>query len=175
MLSNGPPTGLAGTFGARGPGQAPAERHRGHELQAGHGQWDEQIPREATRLIHQSEPEEEPREGEPQSHARGDVEGVQDLLAPGGRDELDPEPPGQRPEPEQGKGGPHYQLGNPHLTRRLMQGRGGRAGGQQESTQDHSDAPLDSASSSTTRSSETCGKEDRKSTRLNSSHITISY
>ena len=155
MLSNGPATGPAGTFPAGGRGQATTERHRGNELKAGHGQGDEQVPREATGLIDQSQPEEEPSESEPQSNARGGMERVQDLLPPGVRDELDPEPSRQRPEPEQGKARPHHQLGDRHVTRRLMQGRGGRARGRKESNQRHPDLPRDAASSSTTRSSET--------------------
>ena len=58
MLSNGRATGPAGTVPAGARGQAPTERHRGHELEAGHGQRDQQVPREATRLIHQGQPEE---------------------------------------------------------------------------------------------------------------------
>ena len=104
MLSNGPSRGPAGTFPAGGCGQAPTERHGGHELKASHGQRDEQVPREAARLIHESQPEEEPREGEPQAHTRGYMERVQDLLTPGVRDELDPKPSRQRPDPDQGKG-----------------------------------------------------------------------
>ena len=103
MLSNGPARGPAGTFPPGGCRQAPTERHRGHELKASHAQRDEQVPREATRLIHESQPEEEPREGEPQAHTRGHMERVQDLLTPGVRDELDPKPPRQRPDPDQGK------------------------------------------------------------------------
>jgi len=103
MLSNGPARGPAGPFPAGGCRQASTERRRRNKLEASHGQGDEQVPREATRLIHESQPEEEPREGEPQAHTRGHMERVQDLLTPGVRDELDPKPPRQRPDPDQGK------------------------------------------------------------------------